>query len=204
MKFYATLDNWVVLDEYYKPFYKGQKTALCFKLSDFNDFSTGESNLYLRHLSNSVYEFTGKVIWPGYIDENFNTIGFMDMYVIDIGMMKFCALNSNNTRNDLVGKYITGKAEIKVDNSIWAGVAGKNASAPNILTPVEVISIKVLKPDLHIKPIDIDEEISFMDLDFDPESYSENDLIEIDNLKDLYSLGGVILIEFRLMDEMTN
>jgi hypothetical protein len=203
MKFFATLDNWVVHDEFYKPFYKGQKTALAFKLTSFNDISEKENSVYLRHISNSSYEFSGKIVWPAFVDEFYNPESFMNMIVVDTGEIKFYLVNWKNKRNDFVGKYISGKAEIKVDDSVWSGLyfSGKNPSAPDIFTNVEINSIKVLNSEFYKKNTVVNEDMTFINLEVDPDSYSEKDLIEVEQLENIDSLGGLILLELKKTDE---
>jgi hypothetical protein len=188
----VTFEEWYIGDGTYPPLHKGQKVNLSFYIQPSRIELSKNDNLYLIQKKNSDYLFSGKIIRV-YSDSDSQII------IVDTGFYKFYIENREDKFSPSTGQFIEGEGQLIVDYYVWVENLSDYANAPDIfynLIIERLLKVKIPEKFIYRHDKGFSSPTSLLSSD-----YSDNDLIEIIDMRDNKEATSFYLLDLKIIDE---
>jgi hypothetical protein len=187
----VTFEEWHLGDGNYPPLHRGQKVNFSFYISLTDKKVSDSAECYFRKVKHSDYTFCGEVI------RNYNSDHESQIIIVDTGIFKFYIEDASFSVK--VGQFITGQGSLLIDYYIWVEYLSSYVDPPELFYSFIVDGISKVKiPEKfiyrHDKGYSAPTSLS-------PTDYSDNDLIEIEDMRNDKSETSFYLLNLKRINE---
>lgn len=188
----VTFEEWYLGDGTYPPLHRGEKVNLSFYIPT-NDYRVAETQeSYFTQVKDSVYSFGGQVI-RNYKESDGQLI------IVDTGTLKFYMEIPGNKLSLTVRQFICGTGPLLIDYYAWVENLRNYENPPDLFYNFTVDNIR--KVQIPEKFIHRHDKSVAHPSSLNPTDYSENDVIEIEDMRTDDGSTSFYLLSLKAINE---
>ena len=185
-------EEWYLGDGTYPPLYRGEKVNLSFYISTNDCKISDKQEFYFIQIKDSDYSFSGRVI-RNYKENDGQLI------IVDTGTFKFYMEIPREKLSLAVGQFICGSGPLLIDYYAWVENLRNYENHPDLFYNFKVDKIR--KVQIPEKFISRNDKAMAYPSSLSPKDYSENDILEIEDMDGDNSNTSFYLLNLKTTNE---